>query len=250
MTMGKLLSGLSLVALATVPELSLAQEVLTPDLNGIAAGEGWELFNRGAMVGPEDGRTVVSFDARPGDGVAWLEDVEFHNGTIEVLLRGKNVQGSSFVGVAFRGVDDETYDAVYFRPFNFLADNELSRSHQVQYISHPVNTWFKLREEHTGVYENEIADPPDPDGFFKARIEITKPEIRVYVNDAAEPCLVVHELSDRTGGRVGLWMGNGSDGSFHQLSGSEVYLAFVYLFSDEKRGPTTRIVGPLQAAKL
>jgi ssDNA-binding replication factor A large subunit len=54
-------------------------------------------------------------------------------------------------------------------------------------------------------------------GFFKARIEITKPEIRVYVNDAAEPCLVVNELSDRTGGRIGLWMGNNSDGSFAEL---------------------------------
>ena len=62
-----------------------------------------------------------------------------------------------------------------------------------------------------------IQDPPDPDGFFKARIEIHKPEIRVYVNDRTEPCLVVKELSDRTGGRVGLWMGNGSDGSFAEL---------------------------------
>jgi hypothetical protein len=200
-----------------VSQPSLAQEVVRPDLNAIATGEGWEVFNRGATVAVEDGRPVVSFDARPGDGAAWLEGVEFHNGTIEVLVRGKNVQGRSFVGVAFRGVDEETYDAVYFRPFNFPADNALSRSHQVQYISHPVNTWSKLREEHTGVYENEIPDPPDPDGFFKARIEITKPEIRVYVNDAAEPCLVVTELSDRTGGRVGLWMGNNSDGSFADL---------------------------------
>jgi hypothetical protein len=217
MTIRNLRAALSLLALATLPELALAQEVLTPDLNGIATGEGWELFNRGATVAVEDGRTVARLDARPGDGIAWLEDVEFHNGTIEVLLRGKNVQGSSFLGVAFRGVDNETYDAVYFRPFNFLADNALSRSHHVQYISHPVNTWFKLREEHAGVYESEIPNPPDPDGFFKARIEINKPEIRVYVNDATEPCLVVNELSDRTGGRVGLWVGNNSDGSFANL---------------------------------
>ena len=159
----------------------------------------------------------MSFDARAGDGAAWLEGVEFENGTIEVLLRGKNVPQRSFVGVAFRGLDGETYDAIYFRPFNFLADNALSRSHHVQYVSHPENTWSRLREEHTGVYENEIQDPPDPDGFFRARIEIDKPEIRVYVNDRAEPCLVVKELSDRTGGRVGLWMGNGSDGSFAEL---------------------------------
>jgi ssDNA-binding replication factor A large subunit len=64
---------------------------------------------------------------------------------------------------------------------------------------------------------NELVAPPDPDQFFRARIEISKPEIRVYVNDDAEPSLVVNELSDRTGGRIGLWMGNNSDGSFAEL---------------------------------
>ena len=67
------------------------------------------------------------------------------------------------------------------------------------------------------MYENPLPNPPNPDLFFKARIEISKPEVRVYVNDEIEPCLVVNELTDRTGGRVGLWMGNGSDGSFAEL---------------------------------
>jgi len=194
-----------------------AQEILRPDLAGIPGQEGWTLSNRGATLEVEDGRQLVAFDAREGSGAAWLDGVEFHNGTIEVLIRGKNVQGMSFVGVAFRGVDDETYDAVYFRPFNFHADNDLSRSHMVQYVSHPDHTWFRLREEHTDVYENPLPNPPDPDQFFKARIVVEKPEVRVYVGEETEPCLVVTELTDRAGGRVGLWMGNGSDGSFAEL---------------------------------
>ena len=212
------------LALLFVPAVALAfsaglrtQEAFRPDLAGIAAGEGWTLANRGATVESEGGRTVVTFDARTGDGAAWLNGVEFHNGTIEVLIRGKNNPGRSFVGVAFRGVDDETYDAVYFRPFNFVADNDLSRSHMVQYVSHPQHTWSRLREEHTGEYESALPHPPDPDEFFRARIVVSKPEIRVYVGDDTEPCLVVSELTDRTGGRVGLWMGNGSDGSFAEL---------------------------------
>jgi len=212
------------LAFLLVPAAALAfaaglqpQEVVRPDLAGIASGEGWTLANRGATVESEGNRTVVTFDGRQGDGAAWLDGVEFHNGTIEVLIRGRNNPGLSFVGVAFRGVDDETYDAVYFRPFNFVADNDLSRSHMVQYISHPQHTWSRLREEHTGEYENPLPRPPDPDGFFKARIVVSKPEIRVYVGDETEPCLVVNELTDRTGGRIGLWMGNGSDGSFAEL---------------------------------
>jgi hypothetical protein len=217
MKLKNLFPGLSLLALTTLPGLNAAQEVIRADLSRIPAGDGWIVMNREARVTQEAGRTVVTFNSRPGDGAAWLEGVDFDNGTIEVILRGKNVPQQSFVGVAFRGLDDETYDAVYFRPFNFLADNALSRSHHVQYISHPDNGWARLREEHPGEYENEIADPPDPDGFFKARIEIHKPVIRVYVEDRTEPCLVVNELTDRTGGRVGLWMGNTSDGSFAEL---------------------------------
>ena len=200
----------------SVPGVS-AQEVLSPDLAGITSGDGWTVMNRGATAETEGEKTVVNFDARAGSGAAWLDGVEFENGTIEVMIRGKNNPGRSFVGIAFRGDDDDTYDAIYFRPFNFVADNELSRSHMVQYISHPEYTWSRLREEHTDVYENPLPDPPDPDQFFKARIVIEKPEIRVYVGEETDPCLVVNELTDRTGGQVGLWMGNGSDGSFAEL---------------------------------
>jgi hypothetical protein len=194
-----------------------AQDIIRPDLAGIATGEGWTLVNRGARTETLGDQTVVTFDGRLGSGAAWLDGVDFENGTIEVMIRGKNNPGASFVGVAFRGVDDETYDAVYFRPFNFVADNDLSRSHMVQYVSHPDHTWRRLREEHTDTYENAITDPPSPDEFFRARIVISKPEVRVYIGDRTEPCLVVHELTDRIGGRVGLWMGNTSDGSFSEL---------------------------------
>jgi len=201
-----------------LPAILQGQEVLAPEMAGIPAGSEWAVTNREATVTTEDGRTVVTFDARPGDGAAWLEGVDFRNGTIEVMIRGKDIRGRSFVGIAFRGVDSETYDAIYFRPFNWMADNDLNRSHGVQYISHPDHTWARLREEHPAVYEAPVPPPPDPNRFFKARIEIAKPMIRVFVNDALEPCLVVEELTDREGGRVGLWMGNNSDGSFADLT--------------------------------
>jgi hypothetical protein len=194
-----------------------AQEVLHPDLDAIATGDGWSVANRGATFRAEGDLGVVTFDARPGDGAAWLDDVQFDTGTIELLIRGANNPGRSFVGVAFRGIDDETYDAIYFRPFNFVADNDASRSHMVQYISHPEHTWSQLRQDHPGVYENSLVHPPNPDAFFRARIVIENLTVRVYVNDDAEPSLVVTQLTARSGGRIGLWMGNNSDGSFAEL---------------------------------
>jgi hypothetical protein len=207
---------LSVAALASASGVG-AQEVLRPNLADIATGEGWTVANRSATVEAQGSRTIVTFDARQGDGAAWLDDVEFDTGTIELLIRGKNNPGRSFVGVAFRGVDEETYDAVYFRPFNFVADNDVSRSHMVQYISHPEHTWAQLRQDHPDVYESSLQDPPDPDDFFRARIVVATREIRVFVEDDTEPSLVVTQLTNRAGGRIGLWMGNGSDGSFADL---------------------------------
>lgn len=194
-----------------------AQEMLRPNLADIASGDGWTLANRSAVVEAQGDRAIITFDARQGSGAAWLNDVEFDTGTIELLIRGKNNPGRSFVGVAFRGVDEDTYDAIYFRPFNFVGDNDLSRSHMVQYVSHPEHPWSQLRQDHPGVYENSLLNPPDPDDFFRARIVVTDREIRVYVNDDAEPSLAVTQLTNRRGGRIGLWMGNGSDGSFADL---------------------------------
>ncbi len=48
-----------------------------------------------------------------------LQPQQFRNGTIECDIREKDVQGQSFVGITFHGVDSTTYDAIYFRPFNF-----------------------------------------------------------------------------------------------------------------------------------
>jgi hypothetical protein len=46
---------------------------------------------------------------------------------------------------------------------------------------------------------------------------VQHPKVSVYMNDRTEPCLVVDELSDRTHGSLGVWVGNGSGGSFANL---------------------------------
>ena len=61
----------------------------------------------------------------------------FKEGTIELEMRGTNLPMQSFVGVAFRVVNATNYDAVYFRPFNFKAENPVNQGHSVQYHSMP-----------------------------------------------------------------------------------------------------------------
>jgi hypothetical protein len=208
---------------ACVVELSTAsrfvdqKKTIEPDLSALAEGKGLKVFNRSLSSLNDGAKKGVRLSESPGDGVAYLEGVEFTNGAIEIDIRGKDVQQQSFVGVAFHGLDDKTYDAIYFRPFNFKAEDPARRLRAVQYIAHPTYTWQKLRSEQPGKYEQPVNPVPDPNGWFHARVVVASPKVSVFVNDANEPSLVVNQLSDRKRGLVGLWVGNTSGGDFANL---------------------------------
>ena len=176
-----------------------------------------QVFNRSVSALSDGTRKGVRLNEQPGEGVAYLKGIEFSNGTIEFDVRGKDVQGQSFVGVAFHGLDSTTYDAIYLRPFNFRTEDPARHSHAVQYISHPTYTWQKLRTERPGVFEQPVSPAPDPNAWFHVRVVVASPKVSVFVGDAKQPSLVVTQLSDRTKGLVGLWVGNGSGGDFADL---------------------------------
>jgi hypothetical protein len=150
-------------------------------------------------------------------GIAWLKDVSFSTGTIEVDLRGKDVVQQSFIGIAFHGVDTATFDIVYFRPFNFRASDPVRKIHAVQYASHPDFPWHKLREEKNGIYEKGIDPPPAATDWLHARIVVDNKQINVYVNNATAPSLTVEKLNTRQSGLIGL-SNEGLSGDFANLT--------------------------------
>src|SRR5882724_322568 len=81
----------------------------------------------------------------------------------------------------------------------------------------PAYDWQKLRGNYPGQFEKPVIAAPAADQWFHARIVITHPRITVFINGAVEPCLAVDQLSDRTGGWIGFWAGNGSGGDFANL---------------------------------
>lgn len=174
-------------------------------------------FNRVASAQVSAGKRGIRLDERAGEGIVWLNDVAFSSGTIEIDVRGQDVLQRSFIGIAFHAADDSTYDAVYFRPFNFLAKDSVRAIHAVQYISHPDWTWKRLRDERNAQYEKAVRNPPDPNGWFHARIEVTSTDVRVFVEGDATPALTVKKISTRDSGKLGLWVGDGSGGEFANL---------------------------------
>ena len=214
MTAGRLLAAV----LPCVAALGWAQPPENLDVTAVGKDPRWKVAGRTTSIVEQKGKHALKVSEGAGMGVVWLEGYDFANGVIEIDLLGRSqpIQGS-FLGVAFRVVDAQTHDAVYFRPFNFRAPDAVRHSHSVQYVSHPQWPWQKLRSERTDQYEKAVAPEPDGDEWFHARIVVERPNITVFVNGANTPCLSVKELSDRTHGSIGLWVGEGSGGHFANL---------------------------------
>jgi hypothetical protein len=203
------------LALWAAPQaLPSQQTVPTPR----ATFEAAKSHNRALTYFKEGTRSGLRLDERQGDGLAWWPDLMFAAGTIEFDVRGKDVAQQSFVGLAFHGLDTQTFDAIYFRPFNFKSTDAARRAHGVQYISHPAFPWEKLRADRPGQFEKEVSPPPDPNDWFHVAVVVQHPRVRVFVNGLKTPSLEVNQLSDRKRGWVGFWVGNGSGGSFANLS--------------------------------
>ena len=173
------------------------------------------MVNRDISLSTEGQRkTVVHLNAKPGPGVAWIKNLAFSKGIIELDIKGKDVLQESFVGIAFHGINDTTYEAVYFRPFNFQSTDSVRHAHAVQYVFLPEFDWSYLRETYPGKYENKLENAVDPTQWFHAKIKIDKNKIEVFVNKDEKPSLVVKPLSDNVTGKIGFWVGNNSDGDF------------------------------------
>jgi hypothetical protein len=142
--------------------------------------------------------------------LAILAGKEFKDGTIQAEVAGAPLAGASagargFIGIAFRtGEHGEWSEVFYLRPTNGRADDQLRRNHSVQYVSHPDWTWNRLRQESPGVYESYT--DLEPGVWTTMKIVVAGTTARLYVNGAAQPCLIVNDLKHGDGpGRVALW---------------------------------------------
>jgi hypothetical protein len=170
------------------------------------------IITPGAMTGS------VHLNEAEGPGIAWISGQEFSYGVIEFDVKGKDDFQRSFVGFAFHGLNDTTYEAVYFRPFNFQSADPVRKLHAVQYIANPLYDWPKLREAYPNKYEQPVTPPPDPNDWFHVRITVEQNKISVYVNTNIKPVLVVEPLVPLNGKQIGYWVGNGAGGDWKNIT--------------------------------
>ena len=163
------------------------------------------------------GSSGVHVTENAGPGVVWIEASDFAQGTIEVDVRGRDVPGRSFVGVAFHRQDDESYDAVYLRPFNFRANDPARGRHAVQYMAVPEYDWPILRQKFPEEFENPVDASVSPTDWVPLRVMVQGRTVRIYVGSVTAPTLEVRKLGTSDRGLIGLWTGHNSDGDFTNL---------------------------------
>jgi hypothetical protein len=147
----------------------------------------------------------------------------FRNGTIEVDVVGKLSPSAppyarGFLGIAFRIAKDiSQFEALYVRPTNARADDQVRRNHTLQYFSFPDYPYSRFRQEAPERYES-YADL-NMDDWTHLRIEVEDGKARLYINDAQQPALIVNDLKlgrDKPGA-VGLWTEIGTVAYFSNL---------------------------------
>jgi hypothetical protein len=171
--------------------------------------------NRQVSRLPERGGVHVS--AAGGPGVVWIDGTDFGDGTIDVDVRGKDVMQQSFVGVAFHRKDDQTYESVYLRPFNFQSTDPARHTHAVQYMQVPEFDWPVLREKFPEEFERPVHPSIKPTDWVPLRVAVRGDRVQVIVGTVANETMNVRKLGQLGRGEVGLWVGNGSDGDFANL---------------------------------
>lgn len=152
-----------------------------------------------------------------------LDGIDFSSGTIEIEVAGKPIMNApawarGFVGIIFRAdVAAGTYEGVYLRPKNAAAPTQIQRNHTVQYFSTPDHPWHVLRKEAQGRYEAYA--PVETGAWTKMRVDVDGTVMRLFLNGASAPALVVNDLklgADQRG-TIGLFTEPATDAYFRNL---------------------------------
>jgi hypothetical protein len=209
---------IAILFLFLLSHAAFSQTVRVIDVRKLARQNGLEVFNREFSFIKEEGFSGVRLSKAEGEGVAWIKGIDFSSGILEFDVRGENVKQHSFVGIAFHGANDSTFDAIYLRPFNFRDPGETARSHGIQYISLPDFTWRILRGKFPDKYEHAIEPAPDPDSWVRVRVVVNDSTISTYINGNEKPTLVVEKITSRRHGSIGFYVADTSGGDFANLT--------------------------------
>lgn len=153
-----------------------------------------------------------------------ISDLSFHNGSIDVDVRGRLLPDApdyarGFIGIVFRANEnDSEFESFYIRPANGRdCADPVRRAHGCQYFSYPGYTFSYFREFGITQYEGRV-DSIALNQWSRIRAEITD-DTGVFFVDG-QRVLEVKGFKHGPGSRggVGLYVDIGTDGFFKNLT--------------------------------
>jgi len=176
------------------------------------AEERWVLINRVASSVEYRNKQAVSFDSRPGAGLAWVEGLRFSVGKIDLNIAAVKQDA----GIAFHVHNETDFEAVCFHIGDEARDEGASQSVVIRYLS-----------TDPGRNANHVAQFDLPYGksgeWIKVRTSISKQVIAVFINGSNLPTLRVDNSGGGdVNGSVGLWIGSDSSALVADLRIHEV----------------------------
>jgi hypothetical protein len=166
---------------------------------------------------------LIEIDNKRQGGLAIVKGLSFRDGVIEADVAGQRgpyavTDDRGFVGLAFRSsADGRQHEAMYLRPDNGRADDQVRRNHSLQYVSEPGFPWPRLRKEFPEKYESYV--DLEPGAWTRMRIVVSGGAARLFVHQNTQPNLVVSDLKQEVReGAVALWIGAGTEAWFTNLT--------------------------------
>ena len=159
---------------------------LSPGLGNLSAAgkidlQQWVVAKREAEIVQYKGKEALRLKEGKGSAIAYLKNVKFTGGTIELDIAAV----PRFTGLVFRVQNERIYEGIYFRPRNSRHKDPGKRAHTVQYISHPRHTWYYLRGKYPGKYEAPLDIPPGE--WLHVKVTVSGTEAPVPVTKAKTP---------------------------------------------------------------
>lgn len=164
---------------------------------------------------------IMEFDENT---YAKLNDVNFHNGTIEVKMLSRLLPDApdfarGFIGIAYRINEDDTkFESFYVRSTNGRqCDDPVRKAHGCQYFSYPKYTFAYFRENNITKYEAPV--DIDLNEWIQLKAVIHDSTAQFYINDMDKPILIVNDMKHGIDlkGSVGFFVDIGTEAFFKDL---------------------------------
>ncbi len=143
-------------------------------------------------------------------GFLWINTFDFVEGNIDLDLKGLDASPQRYIGLAFYGQNDTTYQALCISPYALLNEDFTLRKNAIKYFATPIP------KEINALLCDEVAKSTI-NRWFHCRLQVKNKKVEVYIDDNATPSFSSNLIDGKVGGKFGVFFSAGAGGEFGNI---------------------------------